>query len=65
MVIRMVEDEEAVPRTLRSKPIDLEDMSIEDLKEYIVELGIEIERVQLSINKKEKQKLVADAVFQR
>ena len=60
----MLEEDDS-PRTLRSKPTDLEFMSIEDLNEYIIELEMEIERVRVSINKKDNQKLVADAVFKK
>ena len=61
----MSEDLAEQPRALRSKPLDLDVMSIGELSEYIRELESEIQRVRSEIVRKEEQKLAADAVFKR
>tara|TARA_B100000405_G_C16642221_1_gene395337 strand:+ start:294 stop:479 length:186 start_codon:yes stop_codon:yes gene_type:complete len=59
----MAEEDEDLPRALRPKPVDLDVLGINELNEYIGELGLEIERVRAAIEKKEQQKLAAAAVF--
>ena len=59
----MAEEDDDVPRALRSKPTDLDVMGIEELNEYIAELEAEIERVRSAIVKKEQQRIAASAVF--
>ena len=59
----MAEEDEDLPRALRPKPADLGVMGINELNEYIGELGLEIERVRAAIGKKEQQKVAAAAVF--
>ncbi len=61
----MSEEQDLEPRTLRPKPTNLDDMSIEDLKEYIAELEIEIDRVQRDIAAKESKNVEAEAVFKK
>lgn len=61
----MSEEQDLEPRTLRPKPTNLDDMSIEDLKEYIAELEIEIERVQQEIADKESKLVEAQAAFKK
>ena len=61
----MSEDLDEQPRALRSKPLDLDVMSIGELCEYIRELESEIQRIRSEIVRKEEQKLAADAVFKR
>jgi uncharacterized small protein (DUF1192 family) len=43
--------------------LDLEDMSIEALNDYIFQLNIEIKRVRSEISLKQKAKLGAESVF--
>jgi uncharacterized small protein (DUF1192 family) len=50
-------------RPTPAKPKDLENMSIESLKEYIATLKLEIERVEAQIASKESHRNAADAVF--
>ncbi len=45
------------------KSLNLDDLSIEDLKKYIDELLDEIERVKLEISKKQKTKESAESFF--
>ncbi|MEC7398156.1 MAG: DUF1192 domain-containing protein, partial [Pseudomonadota bacterium] len=52
----MAEEDDDLPRALRSKPTDLDVMGIEELNEYIAELEAEIERVRSAIVKKEQQR---------
>ena len=59
----MAEEDEDLPRALRPKPVDLDVLGINELNEYIGELGLEIERVRAAIEIKEQQKLAAAAVF--
>jgi len=59
----MAEEDEDLPRALRPKPVDLDVLGINELNEYIGELGLEIERVRAAIEKKEQQKVAAAAVF--
>ena len=60
-----MEENEDQPRTLRPKPLDLDVMSIGDLKDYIGELEAEIVRARDAIARKEQKRLAADAVFKR
>ncbi len=57
--------EDLEPRKAKPKPRNLDDMSIEDLKEYIEELASEIKRVESAIAVKEKARNLADAVFKK
>ena len=59
----MAEENEDLPRALRPKPTDLDVLGINELNEYITELGLEIERVRVAIGNKEQQKVAAAAVF--
>ena len=45
------------------KLLNLDDFSVEDLKKYISELQIEIERVREEVNNKKKLKLNAEKFF--
>jgi len=56
-------DEELEPTTKRPKLRYLEDMSIEALHDYIVELDAEIARVHEVIAVKEKAHGTAESVF--
>ena len=46
------------------KILNLDDFSIEDLRNYILELQTEIQRVQDEIKKKENSKLNAEKFFE-
>lgn len=58
-----MEEEDLVPKTLRTKPTDLEPMSVEALEEYIVELEAEIERIRVEIKAKESWRGEAESFF--
>ena len=49
--------------TKELKSINLDDFSVEDLKEYIIQLKNEIERVNLELEKKIKIKKDAEKYF--
>ena len=57
----MIFDEE--PKTKKSKPRVLDDMSVAELKEYVEDLKAEITRAELEIKKKEKHKASVDGLF--
>lgn len=61
----MIFDEESDPKTKRPKPRLLDNMSVPDLKEYVLHLQEEIKRVQAEIDKKEKHKNAVDAIFKK
>ena len=61
----MSEEQDLEPRTLRPKPTNLDDLSIDDLREYIAELEIEIDRVQRDIAAKESKHVEAESVFKK
>ncbi len=56
-------DDEFDPKTKKPKPRNLDDLSIDDLKEYITDLETEIIRVKSEIEKKEASKTAANAFF--
>ncbi|MEQ9449099.1 MAG: DUF1192 domain-containing protein [Rhodospirillaceae bacterium] len=51
------------PIKKKSQPKDLSRMSIEDLKEYIVELKAEMVRAEQTIARKDKARQGAEAFF--
>ncbi len=51
------------PVDQRFEPLNLEDMSIDDLQEYIATLKAEIERVEADIAGKQSQMGAAEALF--
>ena len=53
------------PPRLTAKPADLQGMSIDDLKEYIVSLEAEINRAKSMIQQKESHRSGADSLFTR
>lgn len=59
----MLTDDDFDPRTKRMKPRALDMLSIDDLKNYIADMHLEITRVEGEIAKKEKSKSAADAFF--
>ena len=56
-------EEDLDPKTKKSKPRILDNMSVQELKEYIEDLRAEILRVEDDIKKKEAHKSAADALF--
>lgn len=56
-------DEELDPRTKRRKPRPLDNMSVEELENYIVELRDEIIRVEVDIKKKKAHKDAVSSLF--
>lgn len=61
----MIFDEETDPKTKRAKPRLLDNMSVPDLKEYVVHLQDEIKRVEAEIAKRDKHKSAVDAIFKK
>lgn len=59
----MLTDDDTDPKTRRAKPRLLDNMSVPDLKEYVLQLQSEIARAEAEIAKKEKHKSAADALF--
>jgi len=57
-----MDDDEGIKRN-EIELLNLEDMSIEALNDYVIQLDIEIKRVQLEIISKEKARLGAESVF--
>ncbi len=58
-----MEEEDLAPKFLRPKPLDLDDLSIEALQDYITELEGEIERVRGAITAKESWRGEAESFF--
>lgn len=58
-----IEDPE--PRKKKPQPKNLDDLSIEALKDYIAELESEIARTRAAIAQKEKARLGADQFFKK
>jgi len=59
----MIFDEDLDPKTKKSKPRNLDYMSVPELKDYIEDLKSEIIRAELNMNKKESHKSSAEAFF--
>jgi uncharacterized small protein (DUF1192 family) len=53
------------PRNAKKKPLNLDDMNIEDLQEYVTVLKAEIERVEAKIKAKQGHASVAASLFKR
>jgi uncharacterized small protein (DUF1192 family) len=53
------------PRNAKKKPLNLDDMNIEDLREYVATLKAEIERVEAKINAKTSHASAAASLFKR
>ncbi|MBU6475001.1 MAG: DUF1192 domain-containing protein [Alphaproteobacteria bacterium] len=56
-------DDDLDPKTRKPKPRPLDNLSVPELKEYILQLKEEIARAEADILKKEKHKAAADALF--
>lgn len=59
----MFQDDDLDPKTKKAKPRLLDNLSVPELKDYAAQLRGEIGRVELEIQKKEKYKSAADALF--
>ena len=53
------------PRNAKKKPLNLDDMNIEDLKEYVAVLQAEISRVEAKINAKQSHASAAASLFKK
>lgn len=53
------------PRNVKKKPLNLDDMNIEDLKEYVATLKAEIDRVETKIRSKQSHASAAAAFFKK
>lgn len=61
----MMNPDELEPPRPTAKPADLQGMSIEDLKNYIISLEAEIDRASSMIEKKQAHKSGADGLFRQ
>jgi uncharacterized small protein (DUF1192 family) len=59
----MFDDLEPQKQTKKPKPLD--DMSIDDLKEYVANLQAEIARVEVAIKAKQAHMTAMDALFKK
>jgi len=59
----MINPDELEPQRKALKPLDLQQMSIGELKDYIVSLESEIARAETAIAKKESHKSGIEALF--
>ncbi len=53
------------PRQKKPKPLNLDEMNIDDLKEYVAILKAEIERVEAKIKAKQGHASAAASLFKR
>ena len=58
-------DTDDLEQVIKPKEIDFDSLSIEELKEYIIELKAEIERAENYISSKEKDRLNAESLFKK
>ena len=49
----------------KAKPLNLDDLNIEDLKDYVATLKAEIERVEAKIKAKQGHASAAESLFKR
>lgn len=61
----MINDDETDPKTKRAKPRALDKFSVPELREYALQLKEEIARVEQEIDKKDKHRNAADALFSK
>ena len=59
------ETDDLDPRNAKKKPLNLDDMNIEDLKEYVAVMKAEIERVEAKIKAKQSHASAAASFFKR
>jgi uncharacterized small protein (DUF1192 family) len=53
------------PSNKKTKPLNLDDMNIEDLQEYVATLKAEIERVETKIKAKQSHASAAASFFKK
>ena len=53
------------PRNAKKKPLNLDEMNIGDLKEYVAAMKAEIERVEAKIRAKESHASAAASLFRK
>ena len=53
------------PRNARKKPLNLDEMSIKDLEEYVAAMKAEIERVEAKVKAKQNHASAAASFFKR
>jgi uncharacterized small protein (DUF1192 family) len=53
------------PRNKKKTPLNLDDMSIEDLQEYVAAMKVEIARVEAKIKAKQSHASAAAAFFKK
>ena len=53
------------PRNAKKKPLNLDEMNIDDLKEYVAAMKAEIERVEAKISSKQSHASAAASFFKR
>ena len=58
-------DKDDLEPIIKPKEIDFDTLSIEELKEYIIELNAEIKRAENYISSKEKDRLNAESLFKK
>ena len=59
----MISDEDTDPKTKKQKRRVLDNLSVPELQDYILQLKEEITRAEADIQKKEKHKAAAAALF--
>jgi uncharacterized small protein (DUF1192 family) len=59
----MILDDDSDPKTKKQQPRALDKLSVPELRDYIQQLKEEIARVEADIQKKEKHKAAAEALF--
>lgn len=59
----MIFDDDTDPKTKKQKPRVLDNMSVPELKEYVLQLKEEITRAEADIQKKEKHKAAVESLF--
>lgn len=59
----MIFDDDTDPKTKKQKLRTLDNMSVPELRAYVVQLKEEITRVEADIAKKEKHRAAADTLF--
>ena len=53
------------PRNAKKKPLNLDDLNIDDLKQYVAVLKTEIDRVEAKIQAKQSHASAAQSLFKR
>jgi uncharacterized small protein (DUF1192 family) len=53
------------PRQKKKTPLNLDDMNIEDLKEYVAVLQAEIDRVEAKVKAKQSHASAAASIFKK